>query len=466
MNPLQRIARLSPRVRYALAWLVLAGGLTFGLLRSWHYFDDPKRRDGNSGHATIDFAGQWLMGRMLLEGHARHLYDRAAQRGVLRPVFPAADESPTQTESDVEDLMASLMGKDDPDATRNVGGPLYPPLNAFLQAPLALLPPRVAYRTMHFVNLGLLFACGLAVVRLSRGAFWLPVATLLVACFPGFGGCLNLGQNSALSLAILMWGWVLLDEGREGWAGVVWGLLAFKPVWAAAFFLVPLVTRRWRMAGAMLATGAALGVATLPVVGVGAWLDWLHVGREAAAVYEVNENWINQSRDLLGAARRWMLDFDAPDEARRASGLVPTVIGWGLLLAVLGATAAVALRRPRQARATRGPAAAFVLLGAWLGCYHFIYYDVLLAALPVSLLFLERASWRPSVPLLLTALTIVLPNVQYVVHEVFGLRIQFPWDQYLLFALWLWCGRQWLADERGNIFSHEPRTRPDGPASG
>ena len=29
---------------------------------------------------------------------------------------------------------------------------------------------------------------------------------------------------------------------------------------------------------------------------------------------------------------------------------------------------------------------AFVLLGAWLSCYHFMYYDVLLAALPIFLL--------------------------------------------------------------------------------
>jgi arabinofuranan 3-O-arabinosyltransferase len=54
---------------------------------------------------------------------------------------------------------------------------------------------------------------------------------------------------------------------------VVWGLLAFKPVWALAFFLVPLVTRRWRTCLAMAGTGAALALTTVPFVGWQCWLE-------------------------------------------------------------------------------------------------------------------------------------------------------------------------------------------------
>ena len=43
---------LSSAVHYALSWLLLLGGLAFGLHRSWHYFDDPDRADGNGGHVT------------------------------------------------------------------------------------------------------------------------------------------------------------------------------------------------------------------------------------------------------------------------------------------------------------------------------------------------------------------------------------------------------------------------------
>src|SRR5207247_2436960 len=163
-------------------------------------------------------------------------------------------------------------------------------------------PPRPGYRAGQLGNLLLVFLCALAIVRLSEGTVWWPLATLLLTAFPGFGGGLNLAQNATLSLTILLWGWVLLVRGREGWAGAVWGLLAFKPVWAVAFFPVPVLTGRWRMAAAMLATGAGLALATVPVVGGGAWLDWLAVGREGDHYYEAVENWINQSRDLSGAA--------------------------------------------------------------------------------------------------------------------------------------------------------------------
>ena len=53
-----------------------------------------------------------------------------------------------------------------------------------------------------------------------------------------------------MSLAIIIWGWALYSRGYETAGGLVWGLLAFKPVWAAAFFLAPLLTRRWRACAA------------------------------------------------------------------------------------------------------------------------------------------------------------------------------------------------------------------------
>src|SRR5262249_39550299 len=81
----------------------------------------PSRRDGNHGHATIDFGGQYLMGRMLVTGHGRELYNRNVQREVLREVFLAedwerSDRNPEEGErGDVESLMQWTMGHDDPE---------------------------------------------------------------------------------------------------------------------------------------------------------------------------------------------------------------------------------------------------------------------------------------------------------------------------------------------------------------
>src|SRR5262249_33549648 len=150
---------------------------------------------------------------------------------------------------------------------------------------------------------------GRGVSVLSRRGIWWPVAALVIILFPGFMGSLNLGQNATLTLTVLVWGWALIARGRPGWGGGVWGLLAFKPVWAMVFFLVLVLSRRWRTGLAMLATGAAWVLVTLPFVGLHSWFDWLYVGKEAALLYNTDHNWVFLSRDLLSIPRRGLLDF-------------------------------------------------------------------------------------------------------------------------------------------------------------
>jgi hypothetical protein len=412
------------RSRYALAWLVALALTAWLGHEAWNAFRDPGRADGTEGHVTIDFGGQWLMGRMLVEGQGRHLFGRNYQRALLERNLPVSDQNPGQEKSDVARLMGAFMGEDSlaaaqtvasflvplaaPDApsalallaagqnygtadrvaeitAKRVSGPLYPPVHALFFAPLAVLEPYASYRLVQALNFLLTFACGLAVSRLSGGRVWWPIATILILGFPGSTGSCRLGQNATLSLALLLWGWVLMAAGRPGWGGVLWGLLAYKPVWAMPFFLALGLTRRWRAALAMLGTGAALGLATLPFVGLESWFDWLEVGKIGVHVYNYDENWIFLSRDLLSIPRRWLLDFQESADVRAANVVAP-ILGWVLLGTVAGLTAALALWRRRQAQAVSGPIAACVLLAAWLCCFHFMYYDALLAAFPMLLL--------------------------------------------------------------------------------
>jgi hypothetical protein len=77
---------------------------------------------------------------------------------------------------------------------------------------------------------------------------------------------------------------------------------------------------------------------------------------------------------------------------------VPTFVGWGLLLGALELTLRLAALRKVQARVATGIPAGFLLLGAWLCCYHFMYYDILLAALPVFVLFTEPERYLRPIP--------------------------------------------------------------------
>jgi hypothetical protein len=395
---------------------------------------------GSDGYTSVDFAGQWLMGRMVVRGYGRELYDRNRQFEVALAGFPRELEAPHQPGHDAENLVwmwlmdcdsldarhryafdcaartkaslvAPLMADNPLEAAvllsachdevwteeklayarqKRVGGPLYPPIHAFLFAPLALDDqPQRAYFRMQWVMLAMGFVAGLGLRFLTQGRIWWPVATALILFFPGFEGGHHLGQNGPLSLAILIWGWVLVMARREALGGAVWGLLAFKPVWAAAFFLVPLLTRRWRMCLTMAATGIALVLATLPFVGLHSWQEWLKIGSVASWTYDLDPNWIPLSRDLLGIPRRLFEDFEESYYDRDRWYL--QVAGWGLWAIVVETTVRLTLLCRRENRATTGPAAAFILLGAWLSCFHFMYYDAVLAALGVLVLLAEPA---------------------------------------------------------------------------
>jgi hypothetical protein len=447
------------RNRYPLAWSAALVGTVVLIAASWVCQNRAGRVDGNGGHVGLDFSGQWLMGRLLVTGQGQFLYERSHQRTVLREAFPTADQDPDQEVDDAEGIMAALMGSDDEPA--RASGPLYPPINAIFSAPLGLFPPRVAYRIAQMTSVALLFVAAAGISLLSQGRYWWPVAAVTLMVFPGMGGAVGLGQNAVLSLTILVWGWVLIAQDRPGWGGAVWGLLAYKPVWAMAFFLVPILTRRWRTALAMLGMGTALALLTLPFVGWHSWLDWLQVGREANQTYNVDQNWIECSRDLLSAARRWLIDFDLPTEERDYHWLAPTLVGWGLLLFVLESTVRASCLKWHRPAVAVGPGATFLLLGSWLCCYHFMYYDTLLAALPVLLLFTEPRRYLQPVTLSVCAGNTTLLNrmaptilvVLIVTQPLFYVerwRMP-PGDTALLLVLWLWCGWRWLQET--------PRTR-------
>lgn len=214
--------------RFALlsAWLTCFGYLGERFHHARTEFDDKpdtpadrRRADGNSGHAQIDFGGQWVMARTVVTGHGRELYHRQRQWQVVRDGYPDASTSAfarrhtgpghirppdvplSDTRTDAVNLMDWFMGQDSPawsqvatavglplmasdplaasvllaEAERQVtpdvvaavtrpavGGPLYPPVHALLYSPLGLLAPPDAYLVFQSVSLALTLLAGLA----------------------------------------------------------------------------------------------------------------------------------------------------------------------------------------------------------------------------------------------------------------------------------------------------------------
>jgi hypothetical protein len=440
-NQIQAITALS-KTRYLASWLLAVMTAGIYLHFSWHHFDDPTRHDGNRGHTYMDFGGQYLLGRMLARCQGCHLFERSFQRQVLQVAYLKENQSLAQEISDAEMLMSWFMGKDDQAQTDNneIGGPLYPPIQAFWFYPLAMFPPQVAYRILQILIVFGAFGSGWGLTVLSKGRVWWSMASLFVLLFPGFAGSLGLGQNSVFSLAILIWGWVLVSRGRHGWGGLIWGLLAFKPVWAAAFFLVPLWTGRWRVCLAMLASGFMQFALTIPVVGWHGWVNWLQVSAEALRVSTFDEVWIVRGRDLVGLPRRW-LDFNAPTSELQAN-LPTNLIGWGLWLLVLELTTRVAILQRNSKESS--VASAFHFLGAWLCCLHFMYYDVLLAALPVFLMY-QGVRWPHWICHILVGILFLAPGLTELGLGEPGL------ETFCLSGLWIASGWVWIRSECRDI---------------
>jgi hypothetical protein len=500
--------------RYVVAWLVALTVAGFAQNFARHSFSDANhdkkpgefRRDGNSGHTTIDFGGQWLMGRMLVRGYGREMYDRNRQAQVAAEAYSRDREAPLAKEHDADTLLGAFMECDMPGDDRRwgesywgrqvkgsfasvlmandplsaaatlataqqswtgerlawartcdapdvqgwwdaqearrvkasfgmvtasthplqaaaivaagqpiwvdrsalvkakrVGGPLYPPLHAFAMALLAMSDdPQWAYFVMQWVMLAMAFVTGAGVSYWSGGRFWCPLAAIFVILYPGFAGAHHLGQNAPLSLALLVWGWALALRGRETLAGFLWGLLVYKPVWFVVFLVLAIFTGRWRMTWVAVVVAGAACLATLPVIGLEPWFDWLRVGSYASDLYKVDTNWVFLSRDLFSIPARFLVDFEIPTGRRyRWFVMVASRLLW---LIVLETTLRVGMLCGERRRQGSGPAAAFFLLAAWMGWIHFMYYDALLSAIGVFALLTDpRRFTRPRLLALMPA---------------------------------------------------------------
>ncbi len=188
-----------------------------------------------------DFLSFWTVSSALHGGEARAVYSPAALAALEHAVDPTA----------AGDLFYAWA---------------YPPIALLIVYPLALLP--------YLWSLAAWLAAGLAAYL---AALWriLPRRLTLWAglAFPAVFVCLAHGQNGLLTAALLGWGLLLLEQ-RPAPAGILIGLLAFKPQLGLIVPIALAAGGHWRTILAAAATVAALAVLSLAMFGVDAWSDF------------------------------------------------------------------------------------------------------------------------------------------------------------------------------------------------
>lgn len=284
--------------------------------------------------SIYDFATTWSAGHMALTGHAAAAYDWSALKLV--------------DESVVGHPFAGYLGWE------------YPPSLLFVAAALSLLPYAVAFVVWVFGT----FLAYLAAMRSIVGD---RIGYLLACAFPGVVANAVVGQNGFLSAA-LIGGSLSLMEQRPVCAGVLLGLLAYKPHLGILFPIALLAGGRWRVfvsAGIVAMLGIAASAAAF---GFASWQGFLS---SIGYTFYVNGmiDW-GKLQSMFGVT----LALGGSE-----------ALAWAMQIIVVLLTAA-AIAILWRSRAAFELKAAALGVGTLLAAPHLFAYDLVILAVPLAFL--------------------------------------------------------------------------------
>ncbi len=278
-----------------LAWsgiLLIAEVLFLGFMVLWHHgvfipINPP---------TSTDFVSFYAAGRLALAGTPALAYDQAAHAAA--EIAATAPGIPYQFF-------------------------FYPPVYLLLCAPLALLPYMVGFVLFETTTLA---AWLLVMRRIMRAQGWAWCVPVLA--YPAVFWTLGLGQNSFLTAALLGAITLLVDE-RPVAAGVVLGMLCYKPHLALLAPVALAAGGRWRSFAAAAATAASLVGLSVLLFGTDTWRDYLTAVAGSPAVYETGRIDLAGFITPYGAARVLGADAGAARLLQAAvSVLVAMTVGW------------------------------------------------------------------------------------------------------------------------------------------
>jgi len=249
-------------------------GLTAIAIIGWIALSDGLI-DRNGKPIGTDFSNVYAAGVLTAQGRAAEAYDPPRQHAMEKAVFD---------------------GREVP-----FFGWHYPPFFFAIAAIVAALPYAGGLALWVFTSL----AAYLAVMRaiLPR---W---ETLLVAAaFPAVLVCIGHGQNAFFTAALLGAALQLID--RRPWsAGILIGLLAYKPQFGVLIPVALMAGGRWPTIMAAIATVAALVAVSFLVLGSNVWHAFVDsmTFTQTVVLEQGGTGW-EKIQSAFSAARHWGLD--------------------------------------------------------------------------------------------------------------------------------------------------------------
>lgn len=382
-----------------------------------------------------DFLQEWIGGYIVLQGDRARFYD------------PAYAQS-------LEHDPHVVPLRWDPSRYLPI---VYPPFYYLLLSPLALLPLKTAAWLWAVLLIAALAATAWllrrAIVR-QRGVFalWIetspnengdnasanrrarwpalaPWAIVAAVAFVPVIENFTSSQKGTVCLLILTATFLLLDSRRPFAAGLVFGLIAFKPQLALPIAIAMLLARQWRFVAGGAATGAAL-VGLCFVLGTDVCRQYFHFAT-GAADYMQNAGYdLHKSHCLFGF---FTLLAGEPNAWVKGATLL-SAAGVVLLLALV-------LRGGIEA-GTRRFALQYcsLVLATLLLSPHLFTYDLTVLLLPLTLLaFLLAAGCAATAAMRLIGWLVVLlyglAGVSPLLAERCGVQVTVPLMVSLLAAL-------------------------------
>lgn len=243
----------------------------------------------------------------------------------------------------------------------------YPPTFLLVAAALALLNYLPALLLWQGATFGLYLWAMRAIFRgneaaRAESAGWMPL--LLTAAFPAVFVNLGHGQNGFLTAGLFGMALAVLER-RPVLAGILFGLLSYKPQFGFMIPLVLLATWRWRAIAAAAGTVGALIGTSLVAFGEASWQAFFAAMpfARSALLEQGNTGWF-KIQSVFAWVRMW-------------GGGIELAYAAQLALALVVGAALVWLWRGAAAYAVK---AAALLIGSLLATPFILDYDLMLLA--------------------------------------------------------------------------------------